>query len=83
MSIQKNGKMFVDVVDYKVTSVWSLLLGEKPEWEKQLNTYAWLIEKNKNATVRASRFAPYCEIGHVAKQSKTQAIRKPLSKWWM
>ena len=49
----ENGKMFVDVVDYKVTSVWSLLLGEKPEWEKQLNTYAWLIEKNKNATVRS------------------------------
>ena len=25
----ENGKMFVDVVDYKVTSVWSLLLGRE------------------------------------------------------
>jgi hypothetical protein len=32
-----------DVVDWKVTSVWSFLLGGlKPEWEAQVNTYAWL-----------------------------------------
>src|SRR3990167_1487536 len=28
--------------DWKVTSVWSFLLGDKPEWEAQLNCYAWL-----------------------------------------
>ncbi len=28
--------------DYKVTSVYSFLLGEKPEWEMQLNFYRWL-----------------------------------------
>ena len=32
-----------EVVDWKVTSVWSFLLGGlKPEWEAQLNTYGWL-----------------------------------------
>jgi hypothetical protein len=28
--------------DYKVTSVWSFAFG-KPEWEEQLNVYAWLL----------------------------------------
>lgn len=30
------------VVDYKFTSVWSVLLGHKPEWEAQLNLLAHL-----------------------------------------
>lgn len=34
------------VIDYKVTSVWSYLLGEKPEWERQLNVYAFLYEQS-------------------------------------
>lgn len=34
------------VTDWKVTSVYSFLLSEKPEWETQLNIYAWLWEKN-------------------------------------
>jgi hypothetical protein len=32
------------ITDYKVTSVWSFILGEKPEWVKQLNLYKWLYE---------------------------------------
>lgn len=32
--------------DYKVTSVFSFLLGEKPEWEQQLNIYAWMYWKH-------------------------------------
>ena len=31
------------VSDYKSTSVWSLLLGDKVEWEQQLNLYATLF----------------------------------------
>ena len=31
-----------NLLDYKVTSVWSFLLGDKPEWEQQLNGYAVL-----------------------------------------
>jgi predicted transglutaminase-like cysteine proteinase len=35
----------VSIIDYKVTSVWSVIYG-KPEWEKQLNCYSWLFRKN-------------------------------------
>jgi hypothetical protein len=33
------------VIDYKVTSVWSFMFGNKPEWEAQLNLYKLLYEK--------------------------------------
>jgi hypothetical protein len=33
------------IVDYKVTSVFSFMLGEKIEWEQQLNCYAYLLRK--------------------------------------
>lgn len=29
------------IADWKVTSVWSFLLGDKKDWERQLNCYAW------------------------------------------
>lgn len=45
--INPNG---VDVRDYKFTSVWAAM-NEKPEWENQLNCYAWLIEKVKKVPV--------------------------------
>jgi len=35
-----------ELTDWKVTSVYSFLLGEKPEWEAQLNCYKWLFEQN-------------------------------------
>lgn len=35
--IYKNGI----IRDYKITSVYAFLLGSKPEWEAQLNIYAW------------------------------------------
>ena len=35
-----------EIGDYKVTSVYSFLLGMKPEWVAQLNVYRWLWEKN-------------------------------------
>lgn len=34
------------ITDWKVTSVFSFLLGNKPEWEAQLNVYAWLWREN-------------------------------------
>ena len=37
----------ITIIDYKVTSVWSVIYG-KPEWEKQLNCYAYLVD-DKNA----------------------------------
>lgn len=34
------------ISDYKITSVWSFLLGEKAEWVTQLNLYKWLYENS-------------------------------------
>jgi hypothetical protein len=34
------------IVDYKFTSVWAVKEGVKPEWEQQLNCYAWLARQN-------------------------------------
>ena len=42
----------VDVRDYKFTSVWAAM-NEKPDWENQLNVYAWLIEKVKKVPVKS------------------------------
>lgn len=36
--------------DYKFTSVWAVMK-DKVEWEQQLNIYAWLARRSKNATV--------------------------------
>jgi len=32
------------IVDFKVSSVWSYLLGVKEDWQKQLNVYKFLLE---------------------------------------
>lgn len=36
--------------DYKFTSAYSVMAGKK-EWERQLNCYAWLVEKEKKISV--------------------------------
>jgi len=43
----------VRITDYKVTSVWSVILGKK-EWEYQQNCYAWLVE-NSNAGINRNK----------------------------
>ena len=42
----------IHVKDYKFTSVWAAM-NEKPEWENQLNIYAWLVEKVKQVPVQS------------------------------
>ena len=42
----------VAITDYKTTSVFSVMMGDKPEWERQLNCYAMLIRKSKNLPVK-------------------------------
>ena len=42
----------IHVKDYKFTSVWAAM-NEKPEWENQLNIYAWLVEKVKKVPVKS------------------------------
>lgn len=38
------------LADYKVTSVWSVIYG-KPEWNRQLNVYRWLWEKEGGSPI--------------------------------
>jgi len=40
----------VKIIDYKVCSAWSVM-NDKPEWERQLNCYAYLVRKNKQLPV--------------------------------
>jgi hypothetical protein len=42
----------IDIRDYKFTSVWAAM-NEKPDWENQLNVYAWLVEKVKKTPVNS------------------------------
>lgn len=41
----------VTIMDYKTTSVWSVILGKK-EWEYQLNSYAYLVRHTKGVRVK-------------------------------
>jgi hypothetical protein len=41
----------VIVGDYKFTSAWAVM-NEKPDWEKQLNSYAFLVRKAKGLKVK-------------------------------
>jgi len=41
----------ITIIDYKTTSVWSVILGKK-EWEYQLNCYAYLVRQSKQANVK-------------------------------
>lgn len=45
-------KSAVRIIDFKVTSVYSLMY-DKPEWEQQLNSYAYLVRNNKDVTVES------------------------------
>lgn len=42
----------VIISDYKVTGAWAVM-NEKSDWHKQLNTYAWLVERVKGSRVKA------------------------------
>lgn len=42
----------VSIFDYKCTSVWSVM-ADKVEWQRQLNVYAWLVEKATQHVVKS------------------------------
>ena len=44
----RNGS--ITIMDYKVCTAWAVM-NDKPEWENQLNCYAWLVQKNKQIPV--------------------------------
>lgn len=52
IDVQKIESDGVIVMDYKTTSVWSVILGKK-EWEYQLNCYAYLVRQSKGMNVKS------------------------------
>ena len=42
----------ISIADYKVTGAWAVM-NEKSDWHKQLNVYAWLIERVKGVRVKS------------------------------
>ena len=42
----------INIIDYKVTSVWSVIY-DKQAWHEQLNCYAHLVEMNKDKPVKS------------------------------
>lgn len=49
------------IIDYKVTSVWSVIYG-KIEWERQLNCYAWLFRQKKENIGKSVGSLKICAI---------------------
>ena len=52
IDVQKIEDDGVTIMDYKTTSVWSVIMG-KIEWERQLNCYAALVRRAKGSHVKA------------------------------
>lgn len=50
IDLQEQTKRGVNLTDYKFTSVWAVM-NDKPEWEQQLNIYAWMVHKIKGLDV--------------------------------
>lgn len=46
-----------EISDWKITSVYSFLLGDKPEWEAQLNLYSYLYSAHGFQTERLRIYA--------------------------
>jgi hypothetical protein len=71
VDLQVEDKNGLHIKDYKTTSVWAVM-NDKPEWEQQLNIYAWLFEQNKKEKVQS------LEIVAILKDwSTSEAKRKP------
>lgn len=72
--------------DYKVTSVWSYIFGNKPEWTAQLNAYAFLARENGhtvNALEIFAMFRDWSETRSMQSQDypKTNCMRIPIPLW--
>jgi hypothetical protein len=52
IDVQRIEEDGITVIDYKTTSVWSVIFG-KSEWETQLNCYASLVRRAKGQKVKA------------------------------
>lgn len=61
----------IEINDYKNVGVWSVQ-NPKPEWEEQLNVYAWLVEKLKGAPITGLKIIAFLR-DFSARESKTRA----------
>lgn len=52
MDLQREDDTGIHIVDYKFTSVWSVM-NDKPDWEAQQNIYAWMVQQVKKQPVRS------------------------------
>lgn len=72
--------------DYKVTSVWAFILGEKIEWEQQCNFYAWLYGKH-NFEVTAAQIVAFLRDWQASRAKRdeeypqVQVIVKRIPLW--
>ena len=74
------------VFDYKITSVWSCLDGVKPEWERQLNCYGFLLRGYKfsvEALAIIAIFRDWSKFGgqRSSNYPETQSIVIPVRLW--
>jgi len=78
----------IDVFDYKMTSVWSAM-NDKPEWEQQLNIYAWLIEINKKVTIKSINIVAFLrdwnsrEAENKENYPRAAMVKIPVTLWSM
>jgi hypothetical protein len=74
------------IEDYKVTSAWAVM-NEKPEWEHQLNVYAYLVTKEKGWKVEALNVIAFIRDWARMKASTQEGypsapvIRVPVKLW--
>jgi hypothetical protein len=66
----------VDMQDYKMTSVWSVL-NPKPAWEQQLNVYAWLYKHHDGATGNEAALTSLTVVVLIRDWSRAEAGRRP------
>ena len=60
----------INIKDYKTTSVWAVM-NDKPEWEQQLNIYAYLVSVNKKQPIKSLQI-----VAILKDWSKREAERK-------
>lgn len=74
------------IFDYKITSVWSVLHGVKPEWTSQLNIYAELM-RHASFSVKALKIITILrdwskhQINKSRDYPETQVVMLPVDLW--
>lgn len=74
------------LVDYKVTSAWSVKGGVKDEWEKQLNVYAEILRENSERVsglkiVAILRDWSKLEASRDPEYPQSQVVSFPIEMW--